>query len=53
MKASVLNSRYIETFDEYSKTISNFVEIIEIENADEMASLVTENFQLFDKYKVV
>jgi transposase len=53
VKAQVLNAAYIETFEEYSKRIADFIETIEDEYADRMASLVTEKFQLFDGYKVV
>ena len=53
VKAQVLNAAYIETFEEYRKRIASFVETIEVDYADSMASLVTENFQLFDKCKSV
>ena len=53
VKSQVLNAVYIETFDEYCCSIANFIESINIDHADRMASLVTEKFQLFDKYKVV
>jgi len=51
VKAEVLNAVYIDTFEEYSKKIASFIETIEVLNADRMASLVTEKFQLFDKDK--
>jgi transposase len=53
VKAQVLNAVYIDTFDEYRKRISCFIETIEIVYADKMTSLVTEKFQLFDKCKIV
>ena len=53
VKANVLNAVYIETFEEYSKKIADFVETIGEKHADRMASLVTEKFQLFDKCKIV
>jgi transposase len=53
VKSQVLNAVYIETFDEYSNTIASFIETIEIDHAEKMASLVTEKFQLFDKYKKI
>ena len=53
VKSQVLNAAYIETFADYCSKISNFIETIETEHADRMHSLVTEKFQLFDKYKVL
>jgi transposase len=53
VKAQVLNAAYIKTFEEYSRKIAGFIETIEVEHADRMASLVTEKFQLFDGCKVV
>ena len=53
VKAQVLSAAYIETFDEYCKKISDFLETIEVNYAGRMASLVTEKFQLFDKCKVL
>jgi transposase len=52
VKANVLNAAYIETFDEYCERISSFVDCIEIENAERLSSLITDNFQSFDKLKV-
>ena len=49
VKAQVLNAVYIETFEDYCKKIEGFIETIELEHADRMASLVTDKFQLFDK----
>jgi len=53
VKSQVLNAAYIETFADYCSMISNFVETIETEHADQMLSLITEKFQLFNKYKVL
>ena len=53
VKTQVLSAAYIETFEEYRETIANFVETIELDYADRMASLVTEKFQLFDKCKII
>ena len=53
VKAQVLNAVYIETFEEYSKRIEDFIEMVEVEYADRMKSLVTEKFQLFDNCKIV
>ncbi len=53
VKAEVLNAVYIESFEDYSTRISEFVDAIDTECADSMSSLVTENFQLFDKCKVI
>jgi transposase len=53
VKSNVLNAVYIESFDDYCTRISTFLENIETEFAGEMASLVTEKFQLFDKCKVI
>jgi len=52
VKSEVLSAAYIDTFNEYCKRIFGFVENIEIDNAEKMTSLVTENFQLFDDCKV-
>ena len=53
VKSSVLNAKYIQTFEDYCANISNFVDTIEVENSDAMTTLVTGNFQLFDKCKVI
>jgi len=53
VKAQVLNAVYIETFEEYCKKIADFVETIEVEHADRMATLVTDKFQLFGNYMAV
>ena len=53
VKAEVLNAVYIESFDDYRTRISKFVETIDTECANRMASLVTENFQTFKKCKVI
>lgn len=53
VKSNVLSAVYIQTFEEYCKRISDFIELIEIDNADKMTALVTENFQLFDKCKIL
>ena len=53
VKTNVLNAVYIHTFEEYCERISGFIETIEIDNAEKMNALVTENFQLFDNCKVV
>jgi len=52
VKAEVLNAVYIDTFDEYRERISSFIDNIETKNADMMGGLITENFQLFDKYRI-
>ena len=53
VKAEVLNAVYIESFEDYRTRISRFVDTIDTVFADRMASLVTENFQMFDKCKVL
>ena len=53
VKSEVLNAVYIDTFDEYRKRISDFIDCIEIKHAVKMESLITENFQMFHKCKVV
>ena len=53
VKAEVLNAAYIDTFNEYCERISNFIDNIENANAEKMDSLITENFQLFDKCRVI
>jgi transposase len=53
VKAQVLNAVYIETFEEYCARISGFIETIELNHACRMESMVTEKFQLFDKYKTI
>jgi len=52
VKSEVLNAVYIDSFKEYSERISGFIETIDTVYTERMESLVTENFQLFDKYKV-
>ena len=52
VKAEVLNAAYIDTFDEYRERISTFIDNIEFDNAQKMDTLITENFQLFDKCKI-
>ena len=52
VKAQILNAVYIDTFEDYCKRIACFVKTIEVDYTDRMVSLVTEKFQLFDKYKV-
>ena len=51
VKAQVLNAVYIETFEDYCRKIACFVETIDVDYADRMASLVTEKFQLFNENK--
>jgi len=51
VKAEVLNAIYIDTFDEYCERILNFIDRIDVENAEKMRCLITEKFQLFDKCK--
>jgi len=53
VKAEVLNAAYIDTFDEYRERISAFIDNIEFNHVQKMNSLITENFQLFDKCKIV
>ena len=53
VKTQVLSAAYIETFEAYCETIANFIETIELDFADRMASLVTDKFQLFDKCMIV
>jgi len=53
VKANVLNAVYIETFPDYCAKILNFIEAIELDHADKMATLVTDKFQLFDKCKII
>ena len=52
LKAAVLRAAYFETFPEYCKRISDFIDNIETQNSDKMAELVTEKFQLFDRCKL-
>jgi len=52
VKAEVLNAVYIDTFDEYRKRISAFIDNIDVDNKQKMDGLITENFQLFDKCKI-
>ena len=47
VKSKVLNSAYFDTFDNFCKNISHCVDGLHITNAEEMATLVTSNFQLF------
>lgn len=53
VKSEVLNAVYFESFEEYCKRIASFVETIDTKRADRMASLITENFQSFEKCKIL
>ncbi len=53
IKSEVLNAVYIESFEDYSSRISKFVNAIDTVCADRMFSLVTENFQTFDRCKII
>ena len=47
VKSKLLGAAYIDSFDEYSKNISHFIDNLDIDNIDRMKSIVNENFQLF------
>ena len=53
VKSEVLGASYIETFMEYCRTISDFIDNLSIENPERMGKLVTDKFQLFDRCKTL
>ena len=53
VKAEVLNAVYIESFDDYCKRIANFIDTISPVHSVRMNFLVTDKFQLFDKYNII
>jgi transposase len=53
VKANVLNAAYIESFDDYRKTISDFIFDVNGEHFSMLNSLITENFQFFDDCSVI
>jgi transposase len=48
VKSKVLNSAYFDTFDMFCKNISSCVDSLHIRYAENMASLVTSKFHVFD-----
>ena len=53
VKAEVINTAYIETFEDYCEKISYFVDNIHTLHPEEMNTLITEKFQLFDDCSVI
>ena len=51
VKSEILNAAYTETFGKYCKKIESFIETIEVDHPNRMATLVTDKFQTFDLYK--
>lgn len=46
VKSKVLNAAYKETFDEFCESINNCINNLHTEYANEMQTLITENFQI-------
>jgi len=53
VKTNVLSAAYIETFDDYCKTISDFIFDADCQHSSNLNSLISENFQLFDNCLVI
>jgi len=53
VKTNVLSAAYIETFDDYCKTISDFIFDADSQHSSNLNSLISENFQLFDDCLVI
>lgn len=47
VKSKLLGAAYIDSFEDYSKSISDFIENINSDNLDKMNNLVSDKFQLF------
>lgn len=47
VKSKLLGAAYIDSFQDYSNNISDFINTLDSDNLDKMNSLVSENFQLF------
>ena len=53
VKSKLLGAAYIDSFDDYSKNISDFIDALDSDNIDKINSIVTENFQLFHNCRVL
>jgi len=53
VKSKVLNSAYFETFDVFSKNITNCVNSLHTDYHNDMISLVTEKFHIVDKKSLI
>lgn len=53
VKAKLLGAAYVDSFQDYSKNISDFIDTLDSDNLEKMNSLVTENFQLFHNSRVL
>ena len=53
VKSKLLGAAYIDSFDDYSKNIFDFIDALDSDNLDKMNSIVTENFQLFHNYRIL
>lgn len=47
VKSKLLGAAYIDSFQDYSNNIFDFINTLDSDNLDKMNSLVSENFQLF------
>ena len=53
VKSKVLNSAYYETFDNFCANIFECVDSLHVKHFTEMASSVTQNFQIIDQSQIV
>lgn len=53
VKSKLLGAAYIDSFEEYSKNISDFIDNLESDNSDKMNKLVSDKFQLFHNCHVL
>ena len=53
VKSKLLGAAYIDSFEDYSNCISDFIDSLDSDNIVKMNSLVTENFQLFHNCRIL
>jgi len=53
VKSRVLNSAYYETFDNFCLGIQNCVDSLHSKLADEMSTLITQNFHIINKQNII
>ena len=53
VKSKLLGAAYIDSFEVYSKSISDFVDALDSDNAGMMNKLVTDKFQLFHHCQIL
>jgi len=53
VKSKLLGAAYIDSFEDYSKNISQFIDNLDSANIDKMNTLVTDRFQLFHNCSIL